>query len=910
MTALRYYTGIVKRHENALIFVILSPRKESRADFDVCGIYRLKIKPLIINALLVCLCLFWSLAGTNVPLAHATETDSEAEIAQPTLVLDHDLSLAKPITTQSKSTADSPTASPKKSATRVKLRMSRSIANFEALNNQQVTTKEIEIDIASLKKEADDESKILGEGGAILEGDQIEQFFDRNLTAFGNSILKTDSMFIKGDRIEFSNLDHTLTSSGKASVKNNDILVEGPLLHLNTDDSTGEMLTPKFTIYKGFVTAAPDRIYMAGALGQLSSISTYNTNASKVKKNADGDPEPNSRGSSEILYFEGETKRRLLNSMYTTCSIDSDDWYIKSKELIIDTESKVGVSKNATVEFKNIPILYTPYMSFPYDNQRKSGLINPTMGSTTSSGFELDLPVYWNIAPDMDATETNRYLSKRGIQLQGEFRYLLESGKSYGTDQIQFLPSDQMTHKDRYLISLLNKQNFGNGLNGGINFNKVSDDQYFSDLSTQILVTSQVNLQQQAYLNYAYHGWNTSTTIERFQNLDKASYAYERLPQISIGRTDQYDWGKTTFNNQFTEFKIDPLATNQAVKSASRFFSQGSVTYPLNTAYGFITPKIGYNYASYNLNEIDQTISNQQYGSILDKSSSRAVPIFSIDSGLFFDRDMKVVSNSYTQTLEPRLFYVYIPYVDQKKMPVFDSGLADLNMGTLFTENQYVGGDRINNANQLSAALSSRLIDSNGIQRLGVTIGERFYFTPQRVSLPGEALRSGDRSDIVGTASAMLKNNWSINSSLDYSTDSGNLMKANIGARYNPEPGKNLNLSYRYTKDTLEQVVGSTQWALGHGYYALANLNYSILDGKAVEMVTGIEYDAGCWQSRFVIQRVQTATAQANYAFFYQLVLGGMTSIGTSPIDLLHRTVPGYRNSSMLPENYRQEYNE
>ena len=243
-------------------------------------------------------------------------------------------------------------------------------------------------------------------------------------------------------------------------------------------------------------------------------------------------------------------------------------------------------------------------------------------------------------------------------------------------------------------------------------------------------------------------------------------------------------------------------------------------------------------------------------------------------------------------------------------MPVFDSGLADLNMGTLFSENQYVGGDRVNNANQLSIAISSHIIDSNGKQLFGVSLGERVYFTNQRVYLPGETVRSGDRSDLIGTASANITNALKVNSALDYDTDSGQLVKGNIGLRYNPTPGKSLNLSYRYTKDILNQVVGSTQWAIGHGYYALANLNYSILDGKTVEMITGIEYDAGCWQSRLVVQRVQTAASQANYAFFYQLVLGGMTSIGTSPLDILHRTITGYKNSSMIPDNYRQEYNE
>ena len=789
---------------------------------------------------------------------------------------------------------------------RIKLRMSKSINNFDSLNNLEDSQP---LDELSIKKELDNEKTIIANGGVIIEGDRIEELLDRNLTVLGKGLLKNKSSSISGDRIEFDLINHSLTSSGNAIFDNKDLLAKGPQLYQNIDNSTGEMVAPVFTLYKSIFTVAPDRTILGGSISPGQSpltFSEYKQNTSKDNQNKT----PQGRGDADMLYFDGETKKRLINARYTTCSTNSDDWYINSKEITLNTESNKAVAENATIEFKKIPIIYTPWMSFPYANQRQSGFINPTMGSTTSSGFELDLPIYWNISPDMDATETNRYLSKRGLQLNGEFRYLLDVNKSYGIEQVQYLANDNLTHKDRYFIGSFNKQDFGNGLSMGINYNRVSDNQYFSDLSTQILITSQVNLPQQFTLNYNKYGWQFGTTIEKFQNLDLSSYAYERLPQISLNRNDNFDWGKTSLQNQYTEFQIDPLATSQAVKSGSRFLTQASASFPMNSAYGFITPKIGFNYAGYNLTDVNQNIATTQYGTTLDQSSTRNIPIFSLDSGLFFDREATYGNESYTQTLEPRLFYVYIPYQDQSKMPVFDSGLADLNMGTLFSENQYVGGDRVNNANQLSIAISSHIIDSNGKQLFGVSLGERVYFTNQRVYLPGETVRSGDRSDLIGTASANITNALKVNSALDYDTDSGQLVKGNIGLRYNPTPGKSLNLSYRYTKDILNQVVGSTQWAIGHGYYALANLNYSILDGKTVEMITGIEYDAGCWQSRLVVQRVQTSASQANYAFFYQLVLGGMTSIGTSPLDILHRTITGYKNSSMIPDNYRQEYNE
>ena len=311
-------------------------------------------------------------------------------------------------------------------------------------------------------------------------------------------------------------------------------------------------------------------------------------------------------------------------------------------------------------------------------------------------------------------------------------------------------------------------------------------------------------------------------------------------------------------------------------------------------------------YTSYNLDNIDAA-----YISTYDKSADRTLPILSVDSGLFFERDTRIVSRNYTQTLEPRLFYVYIPNQDQSRLPVFDSGLADLNMGTMFIENQYTGGDRINNANQLSMSVGSRLIDSDtGEQRLAAMVGQRFYFEDQKVGLPGEILRVGTSSDIIAAATAHLRNKWNIDAAWQFDTDRGETIKSNIGTRYNPEPGKVLNLSYRFTKDNLEQVNLSSQWPIGHSYYGLARMNYSLRENKMIEGLAGIEYDAGCWQSRFVIQQVTTATAQSNYGFFYQLELGGMASVGANPFRLLTRSIPGYMSSSQLPDDNRQDYNE
>jgi LPS-assembly protein len=866
----------------------------------------LKFTSFIFSALLVIL---------RTQIAWAEEkSPSESNIGsnnQVELKLDHGL-----LSREAPSLPDNQPA-PQKTGVRIKLRMSKSINNFDALNTQNVTT---EIDPLRLKKEADAENMMLANGAVIIEGDRLEVQLDRTMTSLGNASLRTGSNVILGDRIEFDEQNRMMHASGNASLESDESLVKGPSFHLSIADSTGEMPNASFFMYKPLIKISP-----LGALGEklygqnpainndlLSGVIDKNMTPVNVESQPALNKDSNdnvdskkvsSRGDAQMLFFEGESKKRLLKSRYTTCEVGSDDWYIKSGQLKINDETKTAVATNATVEFKGATILYTPWINFPYANQRKSGLLAPTWGTTTKSGFEVLTPFYWNISPNMDATFASRYLSKRGLQGQGELRYLEENYA--GLVAAEYLPSDDMTNQTRYFAKIKHQHNFGNGWSGGVDAQKVSDDQYFSDLSTHIITTSKVNLLQQANINYSGDVWQFGALAQKYQTLDKVSYPYQRMPQMTLNGTKDWDWGTTRIQNQLTRFESDPISS-RAVKAGTRFSTYPSISIPMTRPYGYITPKIGINYTSYSLDTIDP-LSSSAY----DKTADRTLPIVSLDSGLFFERDTRIVSRNYSQTLEPRLFYVYIPFQDQSRLPVFDTGIADLNMGTMFIENQYTGGDRINNANQISMSLSSRLIDANtGEQRLAASIGQRFYFEDQKVGLPLEKLRVGASSDIVAAATARLVNKWNIDAAWQYNNDTGETVKSNIGTRYNPEPGKVLNLSYRFTQNNLEQINASTQWPLGRGYYGLARANYSIRDGSLIEGLAGIEYDAGCWQSRFVVQRVQTATADANFAMFFQLELGGLASIGSNPLQLINRNIPGYKSSGLLPDNYRQLYNE
>ncbi len=715
-------------------------------------------------------------------------------------------------------------------------------------------------------------------GATTIDAQRLELYLDRKMHAIGDAELHRDGQAIFGDRIDYDMLNEELHVTGNTRIEQDNNVVTGTELRMKLEERVGEMKEPVFTM------RTPARV--AGKAGMDSGFS---------------------RGDAKSIAFEGPDRERLYGARYTTCPAGTDDWFLRAGELELDHHTETGTAKHASIEFKGVPILYTPWIDFPFHNQRKSGFLSPSWATTSRSGFDITLPYYWNIAPNMDATIAPRYMSKRGVQMQGEFRYLTESYS--GEDRIEYLSNDSTSGGSRYFANLKHRHNFGSGWSGEFNIERVSDDQYFSDMSTHIITTSRVNLPQQGSLSYADETWNFNALAQQYQTLDKLSYPYQRLPQLTLSGSKDWDYLHGNLYSQWVRF--DRSDSAPASVTGNRFTAYPSISLPMGRSFGFITPKFGVHYTKYDLS--GNTAFTLHGAADHYESDSRVLPIFSVDGGLYFDRDFRVVRNTYTQTLEPRIFYVYIPHQDQSRIPVFDSAEADLNLGTLFSENQFTGNDRVNNANQVSLAVTSRLIDAkSGVQRLAATIGQRFYFSDQKVLLnPNGTPRAGDTSDIIAALTARLLNHWNVDAAWQYNTDADRSIKSNIGARYNPEPGKVLNLSYRYTRATetqlnLEQIDLSTEWPLAPRWYGLARWNYSLSESRPIEGLAGAEYDAGCWQARAVMQRVETATANANYALYFQLELGGLASIGTSPMSLLKRSIPGYSSSALVPDNFQQ----
>ena len=598
-------------------------------------------------------------------------------------------------------------------------------------------------------------------------------------------------------------------------------------------------------------------------------------------------------GHAERIDFLGENQMQLTEATYSTCKPETPDWYFKTDKLGLDFDRNEGDAEGATLVFKDVPILYTPVAGFPIGDQRRSGFLHPLWSTSSKNGLEFTLPYYLNLAPDYDLTLYPRYLSKRGVQLGSDLRY--QEYNFRGFMRFEYLAHDEVTGKDRYAYRIEHQHNLGRGFTGAVNWNGVSDDTYWQDFSSRLMQTSQTQLPRQVLLNYAASpNWQTSLQMLRYQTLQPDSTTtvarpYFLEPQLSVmGYEPNIGFMDFSMLGQFSRFvHLDASKTQ-----GDRLVLYPQLSAPILQSAFQIIPTVGLHMTSYSL---DRVTAGQ------DTTYSRTLPIFSLDSTVSFEREGNFFGSAYIQTLEPRLYYVRIPYRDQSKLPVFDSGLSDFNFSQIFAENRYTGADRINDANQLTAALTTRLLDGEtGVERLKAMVGQRYYFSPQRVTITGETTRQADFSNLVASITGLILPKTYSDMSWEYNYNDGRTERFSAGARYQPELGKVFSASYRYTRDplstipTVDQLDFAAQWPLSGLWYGVGRYNYSLRDSKVLEAIAGVEYNAGCWATRIVAQRLGAISGNANTTLFFQLELADFGSLGSNPIGLLRRSVPGY----------------
>lgn len=680
----------------------------------------------------------------------------------------------------------------------------------------------------------------------FIDAERISGVEDQYVEAEGKVVLRRRDESLAADWMRYNQPDDQLHAKGNVVLTRARTRVEGNELQLQLATHLGEL--------------RPMRFESHGEKGQYS------------------------RGDAAVLRFEGEDLYQLSTATYTSCPVGNEDWVLRTEDLKLDYIESIGTARNVRVEYLGTPILYTPWMDFALDDKRKTGFLTPSFGTSDKRGFEFAAPWYWNIAPNQDATITPHYMSKRGLQLGTEYRYL-QRGYN-GELNLDYLANDEVADRDRFYGRIRHNQQFNQYWSGNLNIARVSDDNYFTDLGGSVNQTSQVNLVQEGSLTYNGGWWNATGRAQTFQTLNTAPL-FHRLPQITLNAARQQPGGYPVdfnFTGEYVRFthSLDSHA------EGDRAYAYPSVSLPFQTSYAYVTPKLGLHLTRY---ELERNPSGE-----LERT--RSLPTFTLDAGLQLERDWDFAGNSFIQTLEPRLYYVRIPYRNQSQLPVFDTGLRDASLYTLFSENQYAGIDRINDADQVTLALTSRFLDNqSGIERLQLTVGQRYYFSDQRVVLPGVAPRSADSSDILAVVSGQLTRQLRIASGLQYNADTDETTRFNLGAFYRDGPGRVFNADYRFTQGSIDQIDLSGQWPLAPKWYGLGRMNYSFRDDRIVEALAGFEYNAGCWTVRGLMQRLALTETEASNAFFIQLELRELTKLGPNPLELLKRSIPGYAKS-------------
>ena len=724
---------------------------------------------------------------------------------------------------------------------------------------------------AGARAQADAPAPQAAEAGATtIDAQSIEGVSDLEVVARGNVELHRDDLTVFSDYLKFNQEFGRIEASGGVRLQRGGDRFFGSRLSYDTRVDTGVLDKPTFVIER----------------------------------------QQTSRGTADRLEFLGKDHLRMDNATYTTCRADREDWKLIVGKLDLDFNTEEGRARDAKLRFLDTTIAYLPYASFPLEDQRKSGFLTPYYAQNTRRGLEIGVPVYWNIAPERDATFTGVYMSKRGEQLKTDFRYI--DPRYTGELKYEYLPYDMAFGASRTGISLQHEQQFTPQLRGALDLNRVSDNSYFVDLSSEVRQVSVTNLQGDGNLTYngSLAGFNYAATarIQRFQTLQDPLAPivppYDRVPQLTLssGRNDIGGFADLSLPAEYVRFSHPTLV------EGARTSLNPTIAAPLLAPGWFLTPKLGLHYATYSLT---RTTAPQP------DSQTVSIPWMSLDSGLVFDRPVHWFGGDYTQTFEPRAYYVRVPFRDQSQIPLFDTGLADFNYAQIFSENRFTGGDRFGDANELTLAATTRLLTGTGAEILRATLGQRIYFGNEQVVLtPASTPINYTHSDTLASVGGRFARAWSFDTTVQYNQRDMLTERYSASARYSPEIAKVVNLGFSFNRDPanpLRQMDLSGQWPVKPGWYAVGRYNYSFLDGRLLEGTGGIEYNAGCWVFRAVFQRLQAATQVASTGFFFQLELNGLGGIGTNETtNILRRSVPGYaitnpRDQSLVPPSLQPQ---
>ena len=723
-----------------------------------------------------------------------------------------------------------------------------------------------------------------GQLPTFVRGDNVQGRTDLETVIEGGAELRRGDTMIRADRIEYYQPDDLAKARGKVHINKAGNQFDGPVLELKIDSFEGYATEPSYRFLRN-----------------------------------------DAYGTAERIDFIDDKHAVIRNATYTTCQRKPGpswmpDWILRAQSLRIDEETGIGQASGAVLSFKGVPIIPVPEMSFPLSDERKSGFLPPTIGIDSVSGLETTVPYYWNIAPNRDATLYPTLMTKRGLDLGAEFRYLERDYK--GVLRGNYLPADKLRDRDRWGLAARHDGIFhlpGVGALGlNLNINRVSDDNYWRDFSHTSASLTQRLLAGEGAVSWSRGDFSFVARELKWQVLqDPASIIvppYDRAPQL-IGRWNRSNFGAgfdSFVEADYSRFEADRLLTGQP--NARRGYVWAGISRPWQAPGWIVTPKLMVHSRQYSF-DAPLASTNQSTANV-------TVPTFSLDSGLVFERDTSYFGRAFRQTLEPRAFYVYTPFRNQNYLPVYDAAQLDFNFATIYTENAFGGHDRIADNNLLTLGVSTRLLDPDtGAEAARFVVAQRLRFEDQRVVLPGGTPASERLSDLLFGMSLALVPKWSVDATVQYNPKTERSERSTIGARYNPSNYHVISAAYRLQRGLSEQLDVGWQWplndlwgdrgtdqgpgrGLGEGrIYTVGRLNYSLRDRRLVDSVIGFEYDGGCWVGRVVVERLQNSLGSSNKRILFQMEFVGFTHLGSNALLALKQNIPRYQ---FLREQVRQ----
>ena len=572
------------------------------------------------------------------------------------------------------------------------------------------------------------------------------------------------------------------------------------------------------------------------------------------------------RGSADKAELAINKTLTLTKGRYTTCPPGDSSWTISTRRMVLDFKNGQGEAWNSWLNIKKNPILYLPYVSFPIDDRRKSGLLTPAFRSSVSTGLDIKIPYYWNISPQQDMTITPRIMSKRGTMLETEYRYLTSNHE--GTALLDYLPNDSETNEDRINLNYSDQGYYGSKWRSTTHFSYLSDNDYYADFSETNSVRTLRHTERKFELQYITSWWQFTGRVQHYQTIDdtidKSQKPYQRLPQalLSAELPTSYDWLRLTLNSEATHFSHNTNVTGQ------RYLLAPEANARWENPFMFLESGIKWHLTQYALDE-------KQPG---NRKPFRQLPIVHIGSGLALERQLTFADGFYTHTIEPRVYYLYAPYREQDELPVFDTNALDFNFAQLFRNSRFSGQDRVGDANQLTAAVTTRLTEnSSGIERLTASVGEIFYFDERRVTLNDDAGISGDnQSDFVLSVAAQVTPEWSVYSDILWDNTRGTFAKSQVQLNYTLSDNKQIFASYRQRNNSLEQVDMGFLWPLNNHWHIIGRWNYSLRENQLLNGLVGFSYQSCCWSVRLVSQNyIREQTAELESSLFLQFELTG-----------------------------------